>query len=81
MNAEDVTSIVKIDFKTLLMSYFLYFFNQNADKCQLGIEVRRLLFSHVPFILNLRADLDYSSTAIHRWAGFQAALWPQAAPG
>ena len=50
MKAEDVTSIVKMDFKTLLMSYFHSFFNQNAEKSQLAIKVRHLHFSHVPFI-------------------------------
>lgn len=64
MNAEDVTRTVKMDFKTLLMGYFLSICNQNTKKCQLGIAARRLLFSHVPFIFNFRVGLNEARTAI-----------------
>jgi hypothetical protein len=60
MKADDVTSMVKMDFKTLLMIDFHSFFNQIKKKSQIGIEVLYLHFSLVPLILNL-------------WDGF--ALW------
>jgi len=54
MNAEDVTSMVKMDLITLLMIDVLSFFNQIKEKCQLGSAAWPLHFSSVPFIFNLR---------------------------